>query len=101
MTEVWQQWTVGLAGDPPFRDLEAQYEHRWRPQDTASRTLWSRRRKVIDAVITRIRQRGMTEEEAVEDLERWRGDNTLYKLHKRLTELASESSKKRRRLEKA
>jgi len=109
VAEVWREWSQGIAGDPAIRDLEAQYQHRWRESSSKARTLFCRRKKIWDAVITRV-NRGMTEEEAVQDLEAVRGTRSLYALWLELSgaELISAStstststliSRKRKRVE--
>jgi Transcriptional activator of glycolytic enzymes len=84
---IWREWSVGIAGNPAVRDLEEKFQHRWRPTPKA-RTAFCRRKVIWDAVILRM-GKGLTEEEAVSDLETFRQKESINKLHDRLKVLQS------------
>ena len=80
--DVWNEWNTGIAGGPAVSHLEERWQSRWRPSAKA-RTAFCRRKVVWDAVYARMR-RGLTEEQAVADLEAWRGKDTINRLSERL-----------------
>lgn len=78
VVDVWQEWTVGLEGQPAFRELGERWGTRWRPGN-AVKVQFCRRKVILDEIRARI-IRGRTEEEAVAELELLRAGRGLNQL---------------------
>lgn len=50
--ELWQEWTVGLLGQPPIEKLDELYGSRWRtgPGKASERQFYSRRKTLITEI---------------------------------------------------
>ncbi|KAH7350146.1 transcriptional activator of glycolytic enzymes-domain-containing protein [Plectosphaerella cucumerina] len=78
---VWQQWAEyahGLDGQPAVRDLDDRHGVTWR-KETYART-WYYRRKRFWTLILDLQKSGLSEEDALAEVERRRGDRTVAKL---------------------
>ncbi|CAG87311.2 DEHA2D15136p [Debaryomyces hansenii CBS767] len=64
--EIWKEYEYGINGKPPLRQLEAQYNTKWR-NETESRT-FLRRKKIYDA-IEKGKKVGYHERQIIEELE--------------------------------
>ena len=82
--EVWQEYKYGLNGQPSLESLNTKYGKKWRNTNTES-THYCARNKIIQNILTNMEQ-GMTEQEAVNQLENYRLDKnlTIYQLQKNL-----------------
>ncbi|TFY73390.1 hypothetical protein EWM64_g10622, partial [Hericium alpestre] len=50
ITDIWSEYTVGLNGFLPVRELEENWGPKWRGNVPKVKTAWGRRKKVIDLV---------------------------------------------------
>ena len=64
--EIWKEYEYGINGKPPLRQLEAQYNTKWR-NETELRT-FLRRKKIYDA-IEKGKKVGYHERQIIEELE--------------------------------
>jgi len=67
---LWMEYSVGINGLPSIRSMEDRFQSKWRAS-ASDRKFWSKRKdiyKKVEAMITE----GMTTEEAVNTLERFR-----------------------------
>ena len=64
--EIWKEYEYGINGKPPLRQLEAQYNTKWR-NETELRT-FLRRKKIYDA-IEKGKKAGYHEKQIIEELE--------------------------------
>lgn len=64
--EIWKEYEYGINGKPPLRQLEAQYNTKWR-NETELRT-FLRRKKIYDA-IEKGKKAGYHERQIIEELE--------------------------------
>ncbi|KFZ02293.1 hypothetical protein V500_00289 [Pseudogymnoascus sp. VKM F-4518 (FW-2643)] len=78
VTDVWREWTEGLAGRPAIRELEETWGSRWRPGN-AVRVQFCRRKVIWDEVLARAAH-GKSEVEAVAELELLRAGRSLNQL---------------------
>ncbi|KAE8964038.1 hypothetical protein PR001_g29185 [Phytophthora rubi] len=87
--QVWQEWAVGIHGDPAVRDLEEQHNSSWR-NTAAEKRFFFRRKRIIDRVISIAQQENVSHEQAVCILEatRAQADLTLNALTESLTRRA-------------
>jgi Transcriptional activator of glycolytic enzymes len=76
ITLIWQEWQEGIHGGPAVRDLESYYGSKWR-SSPPDRKLFSRRKKVIDRIISESESRGCPPEEVAAEMERYMNDNSL------------------------
>ena len=69
VTEIWNEYKVGINGYPSVESMDANYGPRWRgnPQD---RTFYYRRKKIYTAVET-LASHGMSEDEAAKSLDKF------------------------------
>ena len=77
--QVWQEYTIGINGNPSIKDLETRFSSQWR-SDSAVRMFYTRRKHIYQMIEDLIRM-GQTEEEAVEKVEAFRVTNN-WKLTK-------------------
>ncbi|RYP78711.1 hypothetical protein DL771_000378 [Monosporascus sp. 5C6A] len=82
--EVWKEYREGMDGQPAIEELDANWGSRWRPEPRG-RT-WYSRRKVIWDKIKEYMEHGMSEEDAVKEVERLRDGGTINKLIRMLQE---------------
>ncbi|KAF2860004.1 hypothetical protein K470DRAFT_264837 [Piedraia hortae CBS 480.64] len=73
--DLWQEWTVGLNGNPSVQSLEASLGASWRNKES-DRSYYFRRKRIIDEIIRRASKgpAGSILEE-VNGLEKFRADN--------------------------
>ncbi|RYP03647.1 hypothetical protein DL764_005026 [Monosporascus ibericus] len=76
--DVWKEYREGMGGQPAIEELDANWGSRWRPEPRG-RT-WYSRRKVIWDRIKENMEHGMSEEDAVKEVERLRDGGTINKL---------------------
>ena len=76
--DAWREWKEGLGGRQAVRDLEGRWGSLWRPGNNL-RVQFCRRKVIWDAILARI-ARGMSEEDAVAQVERLRGGQSLSRL---------------------
>ncbi|TLD33384.1 hypothetical protein PspLS_00111 [Pyricularia sp. CBS 133598] len=81
--EVWAEFKHGLDGTPPIEAIEQQWGSRWRP-DPKGRTWFSRRKIVWDKVRELIHD-GLTEEDAVAEVDAMRNGRSVHWLINLLT----------------
>ncbi|KAI6352023.1 hypothetical protein MCOR25_011264 [Pyricularia grisea] len=81
--EVWAEFKHGLDGTPPIEVIEQQWGSRWRP-DPKGRTWFSRRKIVWDKVRELIHD-GLTEEDAVAEVDTMRNGRSVHWLINLLT----------------
>ncbi|TLS21552.1 uncharacterized protein PpBr36_10197 [Pyricularia pennisetigena] len=81
--EVWAEFKHGLDGTPPIEVIEQQWGSRWRP-DPKGRTWFSRRKIVWDKVRELIHD-GLTEEDAVNEVDAMRNGRSVHWLINLLT----------------
>jgi hypothetical protein len=53
VTDLWNEWTNGIDGNPPIKQLEAMGTG-WRSHDPAEQRFFQRRKAIIDLVDSRI-----------------------------------------------
>ena len=82
--EVWKEYRQGLDGQRAIEDLDATWGSRWRPEPRG-RT-WYSRRKVIWDKIKEYIENGLSEENAVKEVEKLRDGGTINKLIRMLQE---------------
>ena len=75
---MWREYKEGLDGQPAVEVLDATWGSRWRPEPRG-RT-WYSRRKVIWDKIKEFIDGGMTDEQAVREVEKLRDGGTINKL---------------------
>ncbi|KAL5942519.1 hypothetical protein ACKVV1_011565 [Pyricularia oryzae] len=81
--EVWAEFKHGLDGTPPIEAIEQQWGSRWRP-DPKGRTWFSRRKIVWDKVRELIHD-GLSEEDAVAEVDAMRNGRSVHWLINLLT----------------
>lgn len=74
VADLWQEWTVGMCGEPSIEARELEHGCKWRPHQAA---MFCRRKKIIDAVRSKISGTA-TAVEAVAMVEEQRGCMSLY-----------------------
>jgi len=77
--QVWKEWETGVGGSPAVKDLEACWGFKWR-YTTQQRTIWCRRKLILDQILLRIKA-GLAPEAAVDEVEALRGSRSLYGLY--------------------
>jgi hypothetical protein len=80
---LWEEWTIGLDGNPSIRDLEVSTRKKWRSGDKTENKYFERRKVIIDAVQALING-GTEEASAVSTIEERRGTMTLNQFYKEL-----------------
>ena len=65
--QIWQEYSVGINGQPSVKSLEEKYGTNWRNSDNEIK-LYSYRNKIYRA-IQKLIAKGITEEEAIKELE--------------------------------
>ncbi len=78
VADVWREWKEGIAGFPAVEQLESSWGAAWRPE--AKQRVAFSRRKVIWDEINRLIQAGLTQDNAVAQVETLRSGKSLYKL---------------------
>ena len=68
--QVWQEYTMGIYGQPSIRSLDIEYGSRWRNTSAAGK-LYSGRKAIYNAIESKISQ-GTVENEAVNEFETMR-----------------------------
>ena len=54
--ELWQEWEIGLQGQPSVRDLESRYHAKWR-SSAAERKFFQRRRRILAYIEDQLHER--------------------------------------------
>lgn len=85
VTQVWQEWTLGIHGGPAVRGLEELHGSAWRNTPAEKRSFF-RRKRIIDRVSVIAQQQNISHDEAVFVLEahRTQAQLTLNALSDRL-----------------
>jgi hypothetical protein len=78
VADVWREWKEGIAGFPAVEQLESSWGPAWRPLPK-HRVAFSRRKVIWDEV-NRLLQTGLTQDDAVAQLEALRNSGSLYRL---------------------
>ena len=78
VADAWREWKEGIAGFPAVEQLESSWGAAWRPE--AKQRVAFCRRKVVWDEVSRLIQAGLTQSNAVAQLEALRGGKSLYKL---------------------
>ena len=78
VADAWREWKEGIAGFPAVEQLESSWGAAWRPE--AKQRVAFCRRKVVWDEVNRLIQAGLTQNDAVAQLEGLRGGKSLYKL---------------------
>ena len=97
--DAWQEYKYSIAGKPEVSYLDEEFPT-WRKNKPGMATLYCRRKVIWDTVKARMVQ-GMTEDEAVGDVEAFRGKISLYALQKAIIErrkVRAVQSEKRKRV---
>ena len=78
--ELWEEWHVGIHGNPSIQSLEDSYGCRWR-SDNKERVFFSRRKVIIDWIQARV-SKGVLLADAIDEIELIRRNSrrTLYQL---------------------
>jgi hypothetical protein len=76
VAELWREFYVGLAGGPSINSLERDFGNRWR-RSAADSKYFSKRKLIIEKVISIANSDGITVEEAIKKFDRFRGDHSL------------------------
>ncbi|EED16701.1 short-chain dehydrogenase, putative [Talaromyces stipitatus ATCC 10500] len=78
--ELWEEWHVGIHGNPSIQSLEDSYGCRWR-SDNKERVFFSRRKVIIDWIQARV-SKGILLADAIDEIELMRRNSqrTLYQL---------------------
>ncbi|CAN8098170.1 unnamed protein product [Discula destructiva] len=92
--EAWEEYRYGRAGNTPVEKLDALWGPRWR-QDAKLRT-WYQRRKVIADRIKIYMADGISEKDAVMEVEKMRRGRTLNWVSRILLDDAKETRKQRK-----
>ncbi|KAI0164062.1 transcriptional activator of glycolytic enzymes-domain-containing protein [Xylariaceae sp. FL1272] len=82
--EVWREYKYGIAGQPAVEALDREFGSRWRPEPRG-RTWYSRRKVIWDKIKEHMKE-GLTEEQAVREVENLRDGGTINKLIRMLQE---------------
>ncbi|KAI0007544.1 transcriptional activator of glycolytic enzymes-domain-containing protein [Xylariaceae sp. FL0662B] len=82
--EVWREYRQGMDGQQSIEWLDATWGSRWRPEPRG-RTWYSRRKVIWDKIKEYINE-GMSEDEAVREVEKLRDNGTINKLIRMLQE---------------
>ncbi|KAI1076931.1 transcriptional activator of glycolytic enzymes-domain-containing protein [Whalleya microplaca] len=83
--EVWREYRQGMDGQHSIEWLDATWGSRWRPEPRG-RTWYSRRKVIWDKIKEFINNEGMSEDEAVREVEKLRDGGTINKLIRMLQE---------------
>jgi hypothetical protein len=78
VADAWREWKEGIAGFPAVELLESCWGAAWRPE--AKQRVAFCRRKVIWDEVNRLLQAGLTQNDAIAQLEALRSGKSLYKL---------------------
>ncbi|CAO3572901.1 unnamed protein product [Mortierella alpina] len=76
--QVWEQWTVGVNGNPPIQRLEEQYGTRWRMAKDANYLKQSR--CIVWEVARLVTEEGLTEDQAIQSLQDRLGSRVIGSL---------------------
>jgi hypothetical protein len=90
--DAWREWREGINSGPSLAELEERWGSRWRPKP-AQKIAFCRRKVLINRIL-QLTTEGITEDEAVEELERCRAGRSLRKL---ITELTAQAQSGRGR----
>ena len=80
---LWQEWTIGLNGNPSITSLESAQGTKWRAGE-ANRKFFSERKVITDTVKRLMDVEKMSEREAVRAVEDMRAGRSFYLLIKDL-----------------
>ena len=90
--DVWREWREGINSGPSLAQLEERWGSRWRPKP-AQKIAFCRRKVLINRIL-QLTTQGKSEDEAVEELERYCTGRSLHKL---ITELTAQAQSGRGR----
>ncbi|KAF9953474.1 hypothetical protein BGZ70_000243 [Mortierella alpina] len=79
---VWEQWTVGVDGNPSIQRLEELYGTRWRMAKDAN--YLNQSRCIVREIARLVTDKGMTEEQAIQSLQDQLGNRAIGSLAIRL-----------------
>lgn len=94
VTEAWEEYRYGRAGNLSVEQLEARWGPRWR-QETRLRSWYQRRKAIADRVKLYMAD-GIAEKDAVMEVERMRRGRTLNWISRLLMDDAKETRRQRR-----
>lgn len=92
--EAWEEYRYGRSGNMSVEKLEALWGPRWR-QDTKLRTWFQRRKLIADRIILYMSD-GISEKDAVMEVEKMRRGRSLNWVSRILGEDAKETRKQRK-----
>ncbi|KAK9471480.1 transcriptional activator of glycolytic enzymes-domain-containing protein [Dipodascopsis tothii] len=72
----WEEWTVGINGSPSILTLNANYRASWR-SEVAERKFYSQRLVLVRTIEWMVRTRGISVDDAVNELEKRRRDQNI------------------------
>ncbi|EED18993.1 hypothetical protein TSTA_127010 [Talaromyces stipitatus ATCC 10500] len=80
LRELWEEWHVGIHGNPSIQSLEDSYRCRWR-SDNKERVFFSCRKVIIDWIQAQV-SKGILLADAIDEIELMRrtSQRTLYQL---------------------
>jgi hypothetical protein len=76
VAELRREFYIGLGGGPSINSLEHEFGNQWRRSAAASK-YYSKRKLIIDKVISIANSTGVTVEQAINQLDNFRGEHTL------------------------
>ena len=82
VTQLWEEWMVGIEGKPAVKELERLHGPAWRPS-SSERVQFSRRKAIVDEIEARVKS-GLSPDSAVKEVEESRGTRSLYQLSQSL-----------------
>lgn len=76
ITQVWEEWDQGINGGPAIKNLEKDYQNKWRTKG-ADRQFFSVRKRLIDYIITTAEEEGKPVTAVVDEVEAKRDNEAL------------------------
>ena len=76
VAELWREFYVGLGGGPSINSLEHEFRNKWR-RSAADSKYFSKRKLIIDKVISIANSRGIMVGEAIKELDHFCGERSL------------------------
>jgi hypothetical protein len=84
ITDAWQEWHYGLAGQPSVCFLEQQLGAKWRPVKGGHKKYFFTRRRLICAIAEMAKKQGIHGDEAAKQAELLRGGLSMVEYGERL-----------------